>query len=216
MALMMLLAHLVGDYLLQWDRLARWKARALPGVLAHGAIVISVNCLLAALIAPSWWPWAAAIGIVHVAIDGSKLRLQRYYPPLHLYVADQAAHLAAIGLALIASGALRPLPADTEYWLTLAVGYAFVTLPVWVLAEYLTYHLVYNSAPEFAYRSHKYVGSIERTLVMTCVITGLIGLVPVVALPRLVTGPPSKLYRVEWLLGVGIALLTGTVLSAVG
>jgi hypothetical protein len=39
MIVALFLAHLVGDYVLQWDKLANWKSRALPGVLAHGLIV---------------------------------------------------------------------------------------------------------------------------------------------------------------------------------
>ena len=35
----MLLAHLLGDYVLQNDALARWKSRSLWGVAAHGAVV---------------------------------------------------------------------------------------------------------------------------------------------------------------------------------
>jgi len=46
MVIAMYLAHLVGDYVLQWDALARWKSRELKGVLAHGMIVLIVTWLL--------------------------------------------------------------------------------------------------------------------------------------------------------------------------
>lgn len=36
----MLLAHIVVDYVLQWDGLARWKSERLSGVIVHGGIVL--------------------------------------------------------------------------------------------------------------------------------------------------------------------------------
>ena len=35
MVIAMFLAHLVGDYVLQWDELAAWKAREMKGVIVH-------------------------------------------------------------------------------------------------------------------------------------------------------------------------------------
>ena len=40
----MFLAHLVGDYILQWDSLAMWKSREYKGVLAH-TLVVSLSLL---------------------------------------------------------------------------------------------------------------------------------------------------------------------------
>ncbi len=213
MALMMLLAHLVGDYVLQWDRLARWKSRALSGVLVHGGIVLAVTLLLTFVLDPRWWPWALGIGLAHTAIDAAKIPLQRRYSALSLFVADQVAHVALIAIALAASTDLAPVSASVTRLLAFANGYVFVTLPAWIFAEFFTYGLLYGSAPGFTYRSHKYVGSIERTLVTTCVVAGQFALIPVVALPRLLTGPRTTLYRVEWAIGLGLALLTGAALT---
>jgi hypothetical protein len=45
MVIAILLSHLFGDYILQWDSLSRWKSQALGGVLVHGAIVIAITWL---------------------------------------------------------------------------------------------------------------------------------------------------------------------------
>ncbi len=37
-----LLAHLTGDYVLQWDALARWKCASIKGAACHRSIC--VNC----------------------------------------------------------------------------------------------------------------------------------------------------------------------------
>jgi len=58
MVVIMFLAHLVGDYVLQWDRLAQWKSRELKGVLAHGLMVGVVTWLFSLPFDPNWWPWS--------------------------------------------------------------------------------------------------------------------------------------------------------------
>ena len=67
MIVAMLLAHLIGDYIFQWDGLANWKSRAIQGVLVHGAIVSSVTVLMALLIdarcisaGEGWTSWFVA------------------------------------------------------------------------------------------------------------------------------------------------------------
>ena len=47
MIISMFLAHLVGDYILQWDELALWKSREYKGVFVHGLIVSIITFLFA-------------------------------------------------------------------------------------------------------------------------------------------------------------------------
>src|SRR5512136_1254544 len=102
MIIAMLLAHLVGDYVLQWDALAVWKSRAVKGALCHGAIVLAVTLVFAVLIDPAWWPWALLIGLAHAAIDASWVDLNRRFASrsglygLVRLLADQTLHLAVI------------------------------------------------------------------------------------------------------------------------
>ena len=231
MIIAMLLAHLIGDYILQWDALAYWKSRALKGVLVHGSIVLVVTVLLAVLTDPSWWTWAIFIGLTHTAIDAAWLWFNRRFTPRHgLYalarlMLDQFAHLGVIAIALIASGYLMPssLISDliaalqTHRALALALGYAFVTLPAWILIEFTLYGLVNGSAPDLKTTTHnKYIGSLERGLMTTFVLLGQFALVPLVALPRLVLDSPhilgndrTTLYVAEWLGSLTVAVLIG-------
>src|SRR5512137_2376016 len=100
MIIAMLLAHMVGDYVLQWDALARWKGAAIKGALCHGAIVLAVTLLFAVLINPAWWPWALLIGLTHTAIDASWVGLNRRFASrsglygLVRLLTDQSLHLA--------------------------------------------------------------------------------------------------------------------------
>jgi hypothetical protein len=77
----LVLAHLVSDFLLQTNGIARAKAgsgrRALGGLVAHGLVVAA--CLLPvglAYGAPGWW-FLVLTAVSHIAIDRSKVVLTR-------------------------------------------------------------------------------------------------------------------------------------------
>jgi len=197
------LAHLVGDYILQWNALAIWKSRALKGVVAHGAIVWAVTWLLTAFFDPAWWPWALFIGLTHTVIDALPLWLGKYVTPLQRFVADQAAHCGLMLVALGASGYLGEirlmdsLVASLQDYrlLTFALGYAFITMPAWVLVEFMVYGAVRGPAPDFPPTANKFLGILERGLITTFVVLGQFTLVPLVALPRLVFSGASTHQR---------------------
>jgi hypothetical protein len=234
MVVAMYLAHLVGDYILQWDRLARWKNRELKGVLAHGMIVLVVTWLLSLPFDAGWWPWALVIGLTHTAVDAATLWLGKRISlqgsgalALARYLIDQVVHFGIITLVLVGSGYLAT-PAGTAGLMTelrhhrllvLALGYTFVTLPAWILVQFTVYGLVDGSAPDFSRSANKYMGILERGLITTCVITGQFLLVPLVTLPRLILEGPqvqgsnrATLYVTELLASVTLAVAIGLVL----
>jgi len=234
MVIAMYLAHLVGDYVLQWDALARWKSRELKGVLAHGMIVLVVTWLLSLPFDAGWWPWALVIGLTHTAVDAATLWLGKRIPlqgsgalALARYLIDQLVHFSIITLVLVWSGHLA-MPSGTAGLMTelrhhrllvLALGYTFVTLPAWILVQFTVYGLVDGSAPDFSRSTNKYLGILERGLITTCVITGQFLLVPLVTLPRLLLEGPqvrgsnrATLYVTELLASVALAIAIGLVL----
>src|SRR5512136_3098824 len=115
MIIAMLLAHLMGDYVLQWDALARWKGAAVKGAACHGAIVSAVTLLFAELIDPAWWPWAVLIGLAHIAIDSFWVVFNRRVVIPHgryglvRFLIDQTLHLAVIFGAIRLSGYTSPI-----------------------------------------------------------------------------------------------------------
>ncbi len=109
MIIAMLLAHLTGDYVLQWEALARWKSVSIKGAVFHGLIVLAVTLFFAVLIEPAWWPWAMLIGLSHIAIDASWVGLNRRFASRGMYgllrlLLDQTLHLGVIAGATVASG----------------------------------------------------------------------------------------------------------------
>ena len=220
----MLLAHLVGDYVLQWDSLAGWKSRELKGVTAHCLVVTAVTWFLALLFDPTWWWGVLFICVAHLFIDAIQLYVRPPIPALVRFILDQAAHFAVIILALFLGGYLQPASV-AEAWQTLLgsqqlllilIGYAFVTMPAWVIAKFLAYGLVKGAPPNFAEGSNKYLGILERLLIVTFVALGQFILVPLVALPRLVMEWPARargdggsVYLAETLIGVVMAVGVG-------
>jgi hypothetical protein len=222
----MILAHLIGDYLLQTDAIARWKSRELRGVLAHGAIVSAITLLAALLVDHAWWPWALLIGASHTLIDAIRLRLGMSFNACGLFVLDQAAHAATIVLALAASGHLPLLTATLAPWgderiRWAAAAYIFVTLPAWVVVEFAA-GLARGGAPDWAQASNKYISSIERALIATLVLLGQYVLIPLVAAPRLLLEgaqelhtPRAPVYVARWLTSLALALAAGISLQQI-
>jgi hypothetical protein len=225
----MVLAHLVGDYVLQWDSLAIWKSRALAGALAHGALVTLVTLAFGWVFDPAWWPWALFVGLTHTAVDALWL-VNRILPPrvqlnpLTRFVLDQAVHLSFIVMALVLSGyTAMPLLPDKMAWevqsyrtVAFVVGYVFITMPAWIVVEFMVYGLVRGASPDFSPSANKYLGILERGLITTLILLGQFGMVPLVALPRLVFEGPrvigsqrSTPYVAEVLASITLAVAIG-------
>jgi hypothetical protein len=227
MIVAMFLAHLVGDFILQWDRLALWKSRELQGVLVHGLIVTAVTWLFAIPFAPGWWQGILFIGIAHTTIDAA----QWVYPlpgsPLIRFLSDQFLHLLVIMISLAAGGYLNlTAPGDDilfgiqhNYFLVYLLGFAFLTMPAWVLLKFLGYALVERSGPSFLDGSSKYIGIVERLLAATFVLMDQFFLIPLVAIPRLFlewrqynNKKRRILYLFELFVGVSLAVIVGLIL----
>jgi hypothetical protein len=228
MVFAMILAHLVGDYVLQWDKLATWKSRELKGVLAHCFIVFLVTLLLALPFDPFWWQGVLFISTAHLFIDAIQLYVKLPVPALARFLLDQLAHFTVIFVALAVGGYL-PITAlstgfasatQSEKLMIFVLGYAFVTMPAWVLVKFTSYGLVQGTAPEFPGRTNKYVEILERILMTTFVLLGQYFLVPLVILPRLSMewsdvqeNDNSTLYLVALLSSITLAVSVGLLLK---
>ncbi|MBK7897048.1 MAG: DUF3307 domain-containing protein [Candidatus Promineifilaceae bacterium] len=223
MVIAMFLAHLVGDYIFQWNSLAAWKSRALSGVIVHCLVVLGVTWLFILPFDPNWWPWVLAIGIAHFLIDAIQLRVKLPIPELARFSLDQAAHFLVITLALAGGGYLDVAALlqnglallQSDLLLIYLLGYAFVTMPAWVLVKFTAYGLVQGTAPQFGDAS-KYLGIMERLLMTTFVAIGQYLLIPLVILPRLLMEWPqvanderAPVYLAELLASVTLAVLVG-------
>jgi hypothetical protein len=144
-------------------------------------------------------------------------------------VVDQTLHLSIISFALVFSGYLElpSLSADilaaltNNRLLTFFLGYAFLTMPAWILVEFLVYGLIKGTAPDFSQAvKNKYISILERGLIATFVLLGQFILVPLVAAPRILfewnesvrSQPDSqrgRLFVAELLASVTVAVVIG-------
>jgi hypothetical protein len=195
MLYVMLLAHLLGDYLFQTGHIARWKARSLIGLLAHGGIVTVTTLACAVLVDPAWWPRALLIGLAHTAIDVARARLLRASSPtweLTWYLLDQVAHITVILAVVLGSGShswaeltdVAQVLADPRLLFYL-IGYLLLLHPAWVLLRFTARGVWGPKAAPGLDQGEKYGPMAERVLIATCILLGQFYLVPVVLLPRL-------------------------------
>jgi hypothetical protein len=225
----MLLAHLVGDYVLQWDALAQWKSRELRGVVVHSIILFAVTALFAIPFNPTWFGGVLLIGFSHFLIDAAQFVLKPKMQPLLRFIIDQVLHFFFIFLALVWGGYLEwgnlwaGIVADAEAYprLTAVLGYAFITMPTWVLLKFVVYAMVKGQPPNFPAGPNKFVGISERIIITTLVLFGQVLLVPLVALPRLIVewprvvdGGGDMIYLTELVSSVLLAVGVGLALSA--
>lgn len=188
MLTMLLLAHLLGDYVLQFNFLARWKSRSLWGVAVHGGIVTLTTLACASLVAPGWWRYAAFIGATHTLIDIVRARLihaKNTTWDLIYFLLDQALHIGVIVLTVT----LRPASATGVYAvapkaLALVLGYLLLLQPAWVLLRFIVRGIWGPEAAPHLGVGEKYEPMIERVLIASFVLTGQIALIPLVLLPR--------------------------------
>lgn len=224
MVMAMILAHLVGDFILQWDALALWKSTQLRGVLVHGAIVFAVTWLFIQPFDPGWWQGVVFISLTHVAIDAASLLRPPPFSPLVRFTVDQVLHFLMIFLALIAGGFLSWGSVGSDFVaaalatprLTAVTAYAFITMPAWVVLKFAVYAAVKHAPPDFPAKPSKYVGIAERLLIATFVALGQIFLVPLVTLPRVVSAWPQlrnhqldAVYLTEFVASATLAVGTG-------
>jgi hypothetical protein len=195
MMTVLLLAHLLGDYVFQCNKLALWKARSIWGVLAHGGIVTATTLACAALTAPAWWPYALLIGLIHILIDVGRAQFLRTSDTaweLTWYLLDQLAHLSVIGgvfhlarksgAPAMTTGAARAL-ADPRI-LFYVLGYLALLNPAWVLIRLVVRGVWGPRAAPHLGGGEKVGPMVERVSIATCILLGQFFLVPLVLLPR--------------------------------
>ena len=228
MILAMILAHLVGDFILQTDKLAYWKTRDLRAIGVHGLIILFITGLFAVPFKPFWWQGVLFITITHVAIDTVQLYFKPPVAPVIRFFIDQLLHFVTIFMALAAGGYLDFTVQQSVYGmemetiLIVALGYAFLTMPTWVLLKFVGYAVVEGSPPVFPDRFNKYAGITERVLILTVILAGIYLLVPLLAMPRMIierrkleNNSQRPLLLFECVAGVCLAIVVGLAVRAI-
>jgi hypothetical protein len=177
----LLLAHLLGDFLLQptqWVKQKEKKKLRSPALYLHSAL----HALLAWLFVfkLDFWFAASMLFVAHLAIDATKLLAQSKTHKRKWFFIDQGLHLLSLlGIWWWYSDSnaflnLEILLNNNATWLILTVGFA-LSLP----ASFFIKHIIERWAPATDLSIHdslqnagRYIGIMERLLVYILVLTG--------------------------------------------
>ena len=185
-ATLLLLSHLVGDYLLQTAWLAKNKRKSFWVLLLHVLIYSAATYVLVGV----WTAWQVPLVMFgsHLLIDWLRGRLKK--DRFGFFLLDQALHLATLGLQL----GLVLLPVGkTSYWFMLApeaarniavyaCAFLLLTLAGGFLIGYfvkplqdqikLHYQKTGKPVVEGLANGGKIIGWLERLLIFVFVLTG--------------------------------------------
>jgi hypothetical protein len=238
--LALLLAHLLGDFLLQPEWIARNKARRLLPLLLHGALhgLMAWACLAFFVRVPflSIRNQLVILGYVavHLAIDGLKASLiGRSLLPDNAgtFLLDQLLHGVVIAAAALlvsdsrlaaVADVLRILPTARTRILESAIIYVGIVFGGGYLIRSVTRGIargVATEAPEQLQNAGLYIGWIERALVVTAMALqspALVGLIltgkSIARFPEFKEPRFAEYFLIGTLLSVLLAVFGGIVL----
>ncbi len=198
--LRLLLAHMIADYALQTDWIARRKLQGWPGLLVHFAIVTVASGILIAGMIPYWWGWTLFLGTLHLLIDQYRtfhardIKIEWSLPYL---LFDQATHLLTI--SVIAQAAANETPRDvwrllsrspdiTAVWpffATLAIFLIWTTAVLELEAVRVLSRLRKTPPPTGILPLDRLFGASERLIAIALLLSPYPALSPAAFLPRL-------------------------------
>lgn len=207
----LIFAHLVGDFVLQTRWLVRQK-RTPAGLAIHVGLVGLAMLPVAWDRLGRWWPWLLIILLIHAATDWTKIRLDRHLPlpPILLFLADQAVHVASLAaVTILAEPTGLGVPwsqAEPLWWIASAYLVATfglsIALPLWLDPPSLMHRPLVTRLSLIA----------ASAVVLTLAWRGLPLLIPVVGLTcyqvlvrRLARTPVTTTFAIEFLSAMVVA-----------
>lgn len=175
----LLLAHFVGDFVLQTDSLCKQKREKKAGswfLYVHAFVIFALALL--ALWDIRLWYIALAIGVSHLLIDLGKVCIKKNN--VWVFVADQALHILILAVAAWICVSLLRWSAPN--WLTLPVKkilpIAVAAIICWkpanlFIKETLKYNQVsFPADNSSSFHAGKLIGTMERWLILVFVLIG--------------------------------------------
>lgn len=220
--LRLLIAHLIGDFILQSDN---WVKEKETKKLASGKLYfhVLIHGLLSLLLIwnLSLWYIAVIISISHLVIDAGKILIQNEKSKRLLFFIDQFLHLLVI--TIIATIHTEPIEIElTNQHLLVVLSIIFLAQPASILVKTLI--SVYTPKTEIGeneslVNAGKYIGILERLLVFVFIATDhwegvgfLIAAKSIFRFSDLTESKDRKLTEyilIGTLLSFGIAILVG-------
>ncbi len=196
--IILLIAHLIGDFVLQTEQMALKKSRVLSWLVLHAlqlGVITWVLCWKFGV-----WPIALVIFLTHLIFDWIKPRLPG--DPLRWYLIDQAVHLGVLWLVALwivkyMEGDSMPLtswmPFNVQVIIAayLAIGRP-ITIGLGLFLKSWQDELLklnqsnFESSVNGLTRSGEWIGNLERFFVLTCVLVNQFLLVGAILIAKAV------------------------------
>lgn len=226
----LILAHLLGDFVLQPDSwVADKENRKLksPYLYFHVLVITALSFIF--LWDPGLWWVAALIGISHGIIDAAKLSFQTVKNKKSWFFIDQALHLAVIAAASLYFHEFTLEFIRNQSFLKILMAALFLTLPASVFIKILLSSWTPvpetqgNIQTESLSSAGKYIGILERLLVFTFIMVNhwegvgfMVAAKSVFRFSDLAQARQRKLTEyvlIGTLLSFGMAVLTGILIK---
>lgn len=109
--LMLLLGHLLGDFVFQPGRLVVAKRHGHAGIILHTGILTALTTLVLLGDIGRLWPAAALAGLAHLGIEHLSVRARKLMEAngLALFLLDQALHVVSLVIIAAAFGPAEPM-----------------------------------------------------------------------------------------------------------
>jgi hypothetical protein len=179
LGLKLLLAHIIGDFVLQPQKWVDHKIRNKhTSVYLYAHMAVHTAVLLSVLAFDfAYWPAIVFIIITHYIFDLVKLYLQNTFNPRFLFFADQAAHILVIVLVTLhyAPQTFQIESISTPGFILFITAILMITSVCSVLMKVFIsqWELPDENANESLKNAGKYIGILERLFVFTFVVMGL-------------------------------------------
>jgi hypothetical protein len=225
--LKLVLAHLVADFILQFEELYQLKLKTVYGHFLHGVIHFFITLLLVFPYLLNIWMWVfvAAIATIHVFQDRFKYRFmeskKNYF---HIFVIDQIGHILFLSTILLFPMSehvmgFRTMPLLNYYYLNNTIT---LYLIAFLLGTFCGNFLFHAYAMSFNKKARKDLfittfeivhGIVERTVIMGIFMLSSNPIVmlacPLIGLGRLTAKPLQSLnaFLVSFAYGALVGLL---------
>ncbi len=175
---LLLLAHLLGDFLLQPKSWVQAKERdTYRSIYLYAHVVIHTLLVLLFLPGEFWW-FSLVIGVTHYFIDLLKLRYQTHRTKIKWFFWDQALHLLVILLLCVGMNQWNLSKENLLVNTPFILGAVFVTIPCSVIVKSLISNWtpvtpsIESTQSESLVNAGHYIGLLERLLVYIFIVTG--------------------------------------------
>jgi len=173
----LLLAHFIGDFPLQFNKIYTLKNRGLIGILPHVLIIMGCFIVLSwpYLNLPGLWGFIFFLTIIHLFQDSIKIGYKGVKYGFWFYLLDQVFHIALIAVVLLTELKNLQPPANsgglivTLYNNNLAIIYLIAV----IFASYNGYFMMRNFRSTFLRKPipynafEKWYGMLERTALVS-------------------------------------------------